>query len=213
MPLTFTLRVDGATDDAMLMPILRWALVRALPDIEIQGQFADPRQLPRTRSGGLAERIRTAIEFFPCDLLFVHRDAENQDPELRVAEIQAALAEFPAISYVPVIPVRMSEAWLLIDEPALRRASGNPNGKVSIVLPPLQKLEQIPNPKDVLQSLLKTASELRGRRLKAFRAHECIPLLSDSIRDFSPLDQLPAFRRLSKHIEEFGAAYRRRQGR
>jgi hypothetical protein len=38
---------------------------------------------------------------------------------------------------VCVVPVRMMEAWLLIDEMAIRRVAGNPNGRIPIELPVL----------------------------------------------------------------------------
>ena len=79
MTLKYTLRADGPTD-AMLMPILRWTLERALPGVELQGFFADPRTFPRGTKSRLAPTIRVAIDLYPCDLLFVHRDAEGGIP-------------------------------------------------------------------------------------------------------------------------------------
>ena len=32
------------------------------------------------RPRGLSERIRAAVELYPCDLLFIHRDAEGEPP-------------------------------------------------------------------------------------------------------------------------------------
>jgi predicted ATPase len=65
--------------------------------------------------------------------LFVHRDAERELLEKRVAEIHSVVSEAAQTKLVPpvvcVIPVRMQEAWFLFDESALRRAAGNPNGK------------------------------------------------------------------------------------
>ena len=53
---------------------------------------------------------------YPCDLLFVHRDAERESIEQREKEIRESL-EKSAMERTPpvvrVIPVRMQEAWLL----------------------------------------------------------------------------------------------------
>jgi hypothetical protein len=94
----------------------------------------------------------------------------------------------------------MQEAWLLFDERAIRSAAGNPNGQISLVLPPLNTLEQLPNAKQVLYDLLCEASELAGRRRKQFRAHTRARRVAEVINDFTRLRALCAFRRLEDDI-------------
>jgi hypothetical protein len=148
----------------------------------------------------LAERITMAAELYPCDLLFVHRDAESELREHRVSEIRRALDGRPAApAAVCVVPVRMQEAWLLFDESALRRAAGCPNGAISLQLPPWARLE--PNPKEILHNLLRKASGLKGRRAKSFRPRVCAHRLADLIDDFSPLRNLRAFRALEEDLK------------
>jgi len=101
----------------------------------------------------------------------------------------------------------MSEAWLLIDESALRHAAGNPNGKVSLDLPSLQRLEQLPDPKQLLHHLLRTASGLSGRRLTSFNRRLHGQRVADWISDFSPLYRLSAFARLAADLQEVVAAH------
>ena len=118
---------DGASDRALL-PVLRWLLRQHCENLPIQPGFSDLRRL-RKPPRRLAERIERSIELYPCDLLFVHRDAETESIDKREEEIRAALEESARGKMAPVIcvvPVRMQEAWLLIDETALRRAAGNP---------------------------------------------------------------------------------------
>jgi hypothetical protein len=145
----------------------------------------------------LAERIGKAIELFPCDALFIHRDAEREDPHTRHTEIraayEAAIAAGCSLPAVAIVPVRMLEAWLLFDERAIRHAAGNPNGKVALSLPPLERIEERPNPKKDLREALKSASELKGRRLKKFNTSHAFGRVVDFLDDFSPLRQLPAY--------------------
>ena len=70
---TYTLLSDGSSDRA-LMPLLDWLLRQHMPSIAIQGSWADLRRLPRPPRS-LVNRIQTSVDLFPCDLLFVHRDA------------------------------------------------------------------------------------------------------------------------------------------
>jgi hypothetical protein len=179
-----------------------------LPDVEIRPQFADLRQLPKGPPKGLSEKIRVSLQLFPCDLLFVHRDAEKETPKKRVEEIADAMAALDdSPRHIPVIPVRMSEAWLLIDELAIRSAAGNPNGRAKVKLPAVKNLERDPDPKVTLEQLLRDACELTGRRLRSFNVQQAmyrVALLTD---DFSPLRVLPAFQQLEKDIETFAAEW------
>ena len=207
--LRYTLLSDGSSDRA-LIPILTWVVSEHLPTSAIQADWADLRRLPRVPQG-LSARIAAALELYPCDLLFVHRDAERQPAIDRVAEVEAAVEELgPRVSVpvVSVVPVRMQEAWLLIDESAIRRASGNPNGRQAVELPLLRRIEAVPDPKVVLDALLRRCSGLHGRRLRQFPTSERAVRVAEFISDFAPLRTLPAFSafetRLVHLIEERG---------
>lgn len=193
-----TLLVDGSSD-AVLLPILGWLLKQRAVRAELQ--WADLRKLPAPPKE-LHERIQTAFELYPCDLLFVHRDAERESREHRVEEIRTALDKLdPSPLAVCVIPVRMQEAWLLVDEPALRRAADCPGGKTALNLPALDRIEQLADPKQRLHDLLRQASGLQGRRAKQFRPRVHAHQLADRIDDFSPLRRLPAFQALEAELD------------
>jgi hypothetical protein len=195
--LRYTLISDGSSDQA-LMPILRWVVLQRLPECVVVDQWADLRRL-RHPPKDLARKIAFALDLYPCELLFVHRDAEKQSAESRCAEIEAAIltqgsnVDMPVVA---VVPVRMQEAWLLFDEAAIRKAAGNPNGRQAIDLPSLAHIESLPDPKALLYDLLKRCSGLHGRRLRQFPASARCLRVAGHITDFSPLRQLPAFRLL-----------------
>lgn len=200
----YTLLTDG-TSDRSLVSALDWVIHRHGRPIEGRS-WADLSLLP-SPPRRLRERIDAAIQLYPCDLLFVHRDAEREPWEARQAEIGRA-AEACAVPYVPVIPVRMTEAWFLHDEAAIRLASANPRGRVSLELPPIHKLEELPDPKAALEQALLAAAEVSGRRLSQRRRG--LPRMRARVAeltgDFSPLIGLPAFDRL---LADVGAALTR----
>jgi hypothetical protein len=105
----YTLLADGRSDQSLL-PIIQWAIEQNFPDLSLQAQFAVDGIPPA--SAGLLKRARAAAALYAGDVLFVHRDAERDGYDARLAELEAALLD-AAIVYVPVIPVRMTEAWLL----------------------------------------------------------------------------------------------------
>ncbi|MBI1882180.1 MAG: hypothetical protein HYR94_28740 [Chloroflexi bacterium] len=201
--LRYTLICDGSSDVALL-PLLTWLLREHHVECAIQPEWADLRRLPKPPRG-LANKIKQGLDLFPCDLLFVHRDAEREPREVRVAEIRKAVAETVKFAPIPpqvcVVPVRMQEAWLLFDEAALRRAAGNPNGKQPLQFPTIAKWEQLPDPKNVLYDLLREASGLHGSRRKKFRVDVGARRVAEFISDFAPLRILPAFNALETDLE------------
>ena len=194
--------VSDGSSDRMLMPILDWLLQRHCPEFAVQPEWADLARLPRLPRT-LTEKVESALDLcHPCDLLFIHRDAERENPETRYVEISSALERVATPPVVCVIPVKMQEAWLLFDEVAIRKAAGNPSGRTRLELPALVSVERLPNPKQVLFDLLSQASEFSGTRLKRFKRdqYRTVHLVSKNIDDFSPLFVVPAFQRLEQEL-------------
>lgn len=195
-PLRYTLVSDGQSDRALL-PIIDWVLqsVPAVAQRGFAGQHAASTVL--RRASGLRGKIDRALHYYPCDLLFVHRDTEASDEKIwqhRCAEIERAMQGL-ATPYVCVVPMRMTEAWLLIDADAIRRAAGNSHSQDPLALPPLRRLEQESDPKALLHELLIAASEKQGRRLGQFKQDLSSrhARVAEFITDFSPLRNLSAF--------------------
>ncbi len=209
--LRFTLITDGSSDKA-LIPIIHWLLSQNYPNIPVDGEWADLARLPSPPKK-LAEKIVMGCCLYPCDLLFVHRDAERELHDVRAEEIRKAVedargnlvvkqSEQLLPRYVCVIPIRMLETWLLFDINGIRKAAANPNGKSLIQLPALNRLELLPDPKKTLYQLLRSASGLNGRKLEKFRPQSSVHRLAEYIDDFSPLRELSAFRFLEKEIQD-----------
>ncbi len=197
--LRYTLLCDGSTDRALL-PLLTWLLQEHGVRCAIQAEWTDLRKV-----GGqfwpLAERLSAAVDLFPCDVLFVHRDAEREPHAKRLAQIHAAVARVVALPpVVGVVPVRMQEAWLLFDEPAIRQAVGNPNGKQPLDLPSLARLEDLPDPKAMLHEWLREASGLSGRRRREVPVDQYAARIPEVISDFAPLRRLAAFQALETAV-------------
>ena len=101
---------------------------------------------------------------------------------------------------MPVIPIRMQEAWLLIDEQAIRTAANRPNGQAPLNLPRRVSLESLPDPKRILYDALVTASERHGRHLKRVRVAAAAHRVSELIEDYRPLRGLSAFDALEADV-------------
>lgn len=187
MSLSYALVSEGG-DDRMLHAPIDWLLGQHCR-VPFSGVWANPASM-NDRSRVVSTRLSEVERYYPCDLAFVHRDTDNSSVQHRVAEImQAARSSGYPTPIVCVIPVRMTEAWFLFDEVAIRRAAGNPNSRVPLGLPGFQVVQRRANPKQIIEQSLVLASELRGRKLSQFQAgiSNRKSLVAAYIDDFSPL--------------------------
>ncbi|MBF0320758.1 MAG: DUF4276 family protein [Nitrospirae bacterium] len=203
--ITYTLLADGSSD-RRLIPILTWLLREQCPEKCFQGEVADFNKLPK-KPKGLEQRIEESIKQHPCDILFIHRDAEGASYKDRVKEIRDAINNIPdkPSAAICVVPVRMLEAWLLFDETAIRKAADNPNSDVDLDLPILKSLENNKDPKDELkQRLIKSSGCTTKRCLKRFERDisEKAFKVAENIEDFSPLLKLSAFKALEDELTD-----------
>ncbi|MGI6878358.1 hypothetical protein [Microbacterium sp. gxy059] len=170
----FALLCEG-TSDAPLVTALETLLVEAGFD-EVYGEAHTKRG---SVEDALAEMAENRDSFH---IVFVHRDADRAGREARTSEIARAAANIawaegdePRI--VPVIPVTMTEAWLLLNEAEIRAVCGNPRGSEALDLPKPHEIEGIADPKAVLFDVLRQAAPQGGRRrltvqaLSAWRSH------------------------------------------
>jgi hypothetical protein len=217
MRLTGMLVADGSSD-RLLKPIIEWLLSQYLSpktiiDIQVPdwGRLSSPDRL-RT----LSHRLAAARRFFEPDVYFVHRDTEKygtwQERQQEIDESIQRVFRTDQPSYVRVVPVQMTETWLLHNEAAIREAAENPNGREPLTLPPVTRLEAMPEAKTRLLAILRTASGLTGRRLQKFEANERRRLhrLADLQQEqgFAVLRALPAFQQLEQEIKELADSLR-----
>lgn len=164
MRVRFALVSEGSSERP-LIPHLEELCVRAGAD---EAQGIDPRLdlLPDPPGRAVGPKLDTALTLAaPLDLVFVHRDADRVGVDARRQEIAVAAARHPHLIVVPIIPVTKLEAWLLVDESAIRRAVGNPRGRSKLNLPAARLVEGVADPKARLNDALLAAAGASGRRL------------------------------------------------
>jgi hypothetical protein len=185
----YTLLADGSSDE-VLLSIIDWLILQHFPGCSVLGTFA--KDFGKVGLD-LRSRIPAALKFFPCDIFFIHRDSEGQGLKQRINEIDMAVKDIQIKNFVPIIPVRMTEAWLLSDENAIRSAAGNKNGKIDLRLPNRKNLEDQSDPKNILVDALILASEKTGRALKKFNPLKERALVAKRTTSFAALRGLPSF--------------------
>ena len=196
---TATLIADGSSDK-LLVPLIE-LLFSEHTELAYRVNFAEG--LPPL-STGLESRISSALELFPCYILFVHRDAEGITASHRQQEIELSWPQSQQTAVlICVVPVRMTEAWLIVNDKPIRSAVGNPNGSNPINLPAAKDIESLPDPKEVLFAALKAASGLNASRKRRFIPHLFRHRVSELTDDLTPLRKLSSFRHLETQIQSF----------
>ena len=167
---------DGSSDRA-LINIINYTLKQQF-NLDFDGERAEIGFFSRQKIKPLEDKIAIIIDYYEPSLIFIHRDAENQPLEKREEEIESALDKADKTKqYAKIIPIRMTESWLLIDEKAIRKASGNPNGTMNLEMPDIQRLESLSDSKRTLEDILRKASGLSGRRLRDLNTRQSIQII------------------------------------
>ena len=158
----FLLVCEGSLDTALLPHIQRLLTRYGYPDSPGEA-WSDGRRL--------VDKVRNGLQRLgQFDLLFVHRDADNAGANPRYYEIENAIQEAEYRGpWVAIVPVRMTEAWILLDEAAIRRVVRRPDGRTPLALPTSRESERMADPKTILETVLLDASETRGRRRREIR--------------------------------------------
>lgn len=173
----------------MLVPIIQWAIHRLDPVVEIlEPQF-------RKRQGSISEDVEKYGS--GSMLVFVHRDSETLTLDERLREFDGIARS----DVVPVVPVQMSEAWVLFDGAAIGKAASSSSAEVSV--PSVAELEGIRDPKARLDNLLfEVAGRPTGRRGKVFKRSivERRVSVAGYIADYAPLEDVPAFARFQETL-------------
>ncbi len=142
------------------------ALVSHIGRLIASYDHSEPEFETSTSGRRPADKIRNSPRRIgQYDLLFVHRDADNAGADARYREIEAAVqdSEYDG-PWVGIVPVRMTEAWLLLDERAIRQVVRNPHSRTQLTLPSPNEAERRANPRAILETALLDACEKRGRR-------------------------------------------------
>ncbi|WP_129627014.1 DUF4276 family protein [Candidatus Oscillochloris fontis] len=199
MRVQFLLIGEGSTEHGLIDHLT--SLCIASGASEASGSVPPFERLQVGVGHDLVLRLRAAHQLNPsANLYFLHRDADASDATPRYDEMTRAVrASGINPTYVAVVPIHETEAWLLTNEAAIRRVAGRPNGHDPLNLPPLQRIEQTSHPKERLEAaLLAAAQPLAGKRLTSFRRN--IDRRRQQLLEELPLggalEQLEAWRRL-----------------
>lgn len=191
---TYILFREGSSDDSLKAPLEK-LLIRYGAD-ETFGTVDN-------RPGSTLEKLQSVSErASEFDIVFVHRDADCNDPSARQKEIIDA-AQDSGISaiVVGVIPVHETEAWALAEPALLSRLLNCEDQALSRLCPPLGRIEETKRPKELLEKIVRELSPQSGRRKRSALAFPTIRRRAiASLDPTGPVSGLQSFKQLHTDI-------------
>lgn len=190
--ITYLFLSEG-TSDEVLVPLINRLVLANIdgPVRPIVPNFSILRPQPKT----LSEKLHAVISLYSgIDIIIIHRDADNVGYEARRAEIDHVISHTRILwPYVPLIPVRMTEAWLLTDFNAIHNAIGFGKSKNEIEFLSLRKVEGLADPKAYLLNKIKEIANLPKRRERDLNVYMVRKKIGVHLTNLENLNRLSSF--------------------
>jgi len=137
------------------------------------------------------------------NILFIHRDADNEGYEAREAEIFEQTEHLEGYKIIPVIPVKRLESWLVLDEQVIKDTVGYPSSRANLGLPAKNHIEKSGSTKELLFEAMDRASGLTGKQLTKFQKHhnKFRHMLVQNLDPNGPVSTLQSHVKLRKYID------------
>lgn len=175
--LALALYAEGRTDERFLPIVIQRTAERILyqrgrKPVDVFGPVVLNHNIVRTFKGRAECILEAARRSAGYHALIVHADADHPSPDRAAIErIQPGFdlvhraKESVCHQLLPIIPVQMTEAWMLADPEALRQVIGTNLETQALGLPAQAHLvESDTNPKQTLNQALQCALAHRPRR-------------------------------------------------
>ena len=188
----FGVYAEGPTDYRYYPNLLRRYIIHLCLENGLDAEIVQPLSIERISGSFLEQMKEIEIQREGLQYIFVHSDADSRSTEGTIKnkwQPWMERCEQPE-KWIPVIPVRMLESWLLADREALASTFIINPAKITEILGNSNP-EQIPDPKAKLSEII------RGGKQRKRTGYE--ENLAQRTR-FSELEKLSSFQELREHL-------------
>ena len=209
--LVISLLPEGATDIRFLSNIIiRTAFDILIEKADGQVDVSDLIILNKSKKYGRDYQIlQAAKESYGYHILIVHSDAdENSDKEAFENRIYPGFSlvedEVGKIckNLVPIVPIRMTEAWMIADKNTLKEEIGTDKDELQLELNfPIKNVEAIAEPKEKIKKAIQLACLENPSRLARINIADLYLPLGQKV-DLSILNHLGSYRKFKKYLTE-----------
>lgn len=173
--LRLALYAEGTTDEQFLPSILQRTCEQLIAkNNQTAMNILDPKVIAKNKN--IAKRdesiLQAARDAFDFHILVIHADADSHTQERALQErfqpghkLVQLSNEQVCKNLVPIVPIYMTEAWLLADNDALRQVIGtNMKAQELGLLQKAKLIETDSNPKQTLKNIVQKAYANRSKR-------------------------------------------------
>lgn len=202
---------EGPTDIRFLPSVIERTFVEVAfdcdNDIEPYVRCLNVDKVKLGFSEYVEKASRQGVEEMGMDILCVHTDADSEDTKKAYSERINPARKFLldkqgelCRNLIPVVPVRMVEAWMLADKELLKQEIGTriSNEELGISRMP----ELYPNPKEtIIQAISKSRQGMAKRRRKDLDISELYASIGTKI-ELDKLRELSSYRQFEEEVRE-----------
>ncbi len=208
--LTIAYSTEGSTDQRFLLHIIRKTFEEIASNCKGQIDVYDPVFIEfDKRNGFIEDFVDLSVKAFKngINVLCIHADADHND-DVQVIEDKISPAFKTVENYatnqicknlVAIVPVHMSEAWMLADKNLLKDEIGTDlsNQDLNITRHP----ESIADPKQTIESALNIAQKHLPNRRKRLTISELYQPIGQKI-SIEKLETLKSYKKFKLFVEE-----------
>lgn len=209
--LAIALYAEGNVDTLFLPPILQRTSEMIIAKYGRRMiDVSEPIIISKKR-GSLEQAILQASrEARGYDALIIHNDADNRTFEQArrerfepgLALVRQAPEEEVCSNLVPVIPIRMTEAWMLVDFDAMCEVLGTSLSSAELGIPARAVLfEDITDPKSTLSEVIRNINATRSRHRQMINLSAKYELLARRI-DLQRMTYVPSYKKFVDELTE-----------
>lgn len=204
---------EGTTDVRFLSSVIERTLVEVAFDcsgqVETKLEIIDINKSGLNFNEQVKEACKIGFEKFGILLLFVHTDADNMD------DFQTFQTRInPAIVYVnqldeelfckhlvAVVPIQMTESWMLADKELLKSEIGINGSDVDLGIH--RNPEVVTNPKALIENMIRISKEdnAKRKRRKGLMISDLYQIIGQSV-DISELENLTSYMKFKNSLIE-----------
>lgn len=188
---------EGTTDTRYFPVLLQRYIDKVCREQGIDADiFPVLDNVPKVTGKSFIEEMREVKKAFSgLELIFVHLDADSRSSQQVLTNKWQPWLEVCNVPdvWLPIIPVKMLESWLLADRVALEETFIITSQDLDVCLSNMHP-ERLPAPKDILRDIQKRGKQKRTRGFER--------LLAQRTR-FTELEKLISFQEFAKQVEDY----------
>ncbi len=198
---------EGTTDIRFLENIIRKSFEKIALECESEIEVYQPEYL-RKEGNGFINQINTIAQKYSFfHVICVHCDSDSpsienvlQNSITPAFTAVAQLEDTACKNLVALIPVQMTEAWMMADLNLLKEKIGTDKSNMDLGLPvKVNAIEGISDPKKVINDALRIAQQEQPKRRKKLSISQLYSPISQEL-SIELLEELPSYRLFLENV-------------